>query len=251
MEGSTVKNDDKRVATTCSDLPMEILQHIFSYLDLASLLKCRCICTLWSNCIPGDSTELRRALFFRSTTAPEPLSESCPIFYFDIHTDAEDNASSTTIGPIGKVEKVVFCSSSKRVTVHPFIEEIAHYIVPHTLDDIRKGSDNTTRSASLKNKAGELLHPAESATWKNMQATWPPQKLLFVLFVYRGKNNQQLNARPGLHHWKLWDDEGVHFQDVFEEIEEQIKGLLTLNTAASEEDSEVSSESTTPEASES
>jgi hypothetical protein len=223
MDDITSQINSVHLSLTPNSLPTELLQHIFSYLSLPALLKCRCVCHLWNACIPGDFTELRQALFLRSRTAPEPLSESSFVLYFDIHTDVVDNSPSTVIGPIRKIEKVLFDRASIDIAVHPFITQAERYIVP--LEE----SEDETRSASLRNKAGELVHPADSGMLKTMRATWPPVGQLFVYFVYRGRDGVELNARPGLQHWRLWDDAGVHFLDVFEEIEAQIKGLLSLD----------------------
>lgn len=47
-------------------LPVEIIQHIFAYLDIWSLWNCHGVCRFWKHCVPGTSPALRTAMFLSS-----------------------------------------------------------------------------------------------------------------------------------------------------------------------------------------
>lgn len=82
-----------RYLTTCNDLPVELLQHIFSCLDFTALLKCRCVSQGWFECIPADSRELRMTMFIPSPTIPTSFISRPYTLYIDIHTDAKSSYS--------------------------------------------------------------------------------------------------------------------------------------------------------------
>jgi hypothetical protein len=44
-------------------LPIEVLQEIFSNFDMWTLMRCCSVCRLWNQCIPGDSPSLRMAMY--------------------------------------------------------------------------------------------------------------------------------------------------------------------------------------------
>lgn len=53
----------RKTNPSTAKLPTELLQEIFSYLDIWTLLRIRFVCRIWSHCIPGTSPTLRTTMF--------------------------------------------------------------------------------------------------------------------------------------------------------------------------------------------
>jgi len=66
-------------------LPNEILQTIFEYLSFYDLIRCTQVCKTWARCLPGDYSELHKALFLRGDQST--CTEGTPLrlhFHYEI-----------------------------------------------------------------------------------------------------------------------------------------------------------------------
>jgi hypothetical protein len=111
--------------TRIGNLPTELLQEIFSPLDIWTLLKCRCVCRRWNDCIPDDSTELLALMFIPSanTKAVEvpDLKLTFLAHCYIIKLDGE---------LITRVDGLSFDSwtGGGRVALNPFVTDIGRYL---------------------------------------------------------------------------------------------------------------------------
>ncbi|KAH7067911.1 hypothetical protein FB567DRAFT_402181, partial [Paraphoma chrysanthemicola] len=219
------------------DLPTEVLQQIFSYLDLMALLKCRCVCKMWDNCIPGDSPELREAMFlpatamFKATEWP-PLS-----LFFEIYTDAETARRSTAVPTIkiGAIDKVVLSHVSRTsVALNPFISQIDRYLIPGVPElqtqQSRHREPDDFHFTHLKNKAGEFLPPENVGSLADMVVSMRPVTELHLHFRYMDTAFKEIGTRQNMRQCILSNKEGVTLAHVFRVLETQIMGLLRDET---------------------
>jgi hypothetical protein len=223
-----------RLAKAISDLPIEILQKIFSYLNVAALLKCRCVCALWNNCIPGDSGDLREALFLPKSTQ-KPIGGQPFVLEFDIYTDDARNMTrylTSMSSGVRQIHKVVLTEvSQSAVTLHPFIEEIDRYMVAEIPPLNESGpTSHRMRFASLKNISGDLLQPDDLEYWREMSVTMPPVTEILIHFNYQGKRFEMRPTMRRSQQYKISSTEGVKFVDLFKIVDKQIAGLLRLET---------------------
>jgi hypothetical protein len=214
-----------------SDLPVEILQHIFSYLDFAALLKCRCVYATWLDCIPGDSGDLRKALFL---PAPGPFERTVvrPFnVYIDIYTDGETlyrSPNNTKFVKISNIRKIVarIPDEEGSSTMHPFIKNIEQYAVAHLPSCLIADASRKAHFLSLKNKAGDLVHPKDSELWSEMLVASSRLVQKHIQFCYLDCNDAVIKARHEHSAYMAFDENGVRFIDVFHAIEMQIMLLL-------------------------
>jgi hypothetical protein len=158
--------------TGINTLPIEILQHIFFQLDLWSVLRCRRVCHLWNDCVPGDSPALRASMFLPSQatrTRTEPLT---------LHLTVHISAIFVDIYPCEPPLVYTMCLEAAQMT-HLQEQDIAiHPILVGTVDEhvIRKMKD-IWNSSLLGQDVG-------SATWMHMLACYPPVQNIRLRFEY-------------------------------------------------------------------
>jgi hypothetical protein len=219
------------------ELPIEVLQQIFSHLDLLTLFKCRCVCTLWNSCIPGDSPELREAMFlpgnaiFKATEWP-PFT-----LFFEIYTDADMARRFSAVPPVrvGAIDRIVLSHVSRSsVALHPFISQIGRYLVPRVPQLQRPGIKGRTSEdfhfTYLKNKAGNLFPPEDIGSLSGMLVSMRPVTELHVNFRYIDCNHEEIGTKQSMRQCILYDKDGVTLAHVFRVIEKQIMGLLRDET---------------------
>jgi hypothetical protein len=218
--------------TACNELPTEILQHIFSYLDFTALLKCRCVCSGWLRCIPGDSSELRKTLFLPSPTACVPFRACRYTLYVDIHTDGKSIYSrrrSAQVANIRNIKQILAqlpSTAENILSLHPFVQNMSQCVVANIPSCLRETSTSTVDFVSLQNKAGDLIQPHDISLWKNMLVASPPVTELYVKFRYVNRDEETIEPRDGHGQKLLCNDEGVRFVELLSALETQIMGLL-------------------------
>jgi hypothetical protein len=153
-------------------LPIEILQHVFSQLDLWSVLRCRRVCRLWNDCVPGDSRALRASMFLPSPTTrtrTEPLT---------LHLTVHISAILVDIYPCEPPLVYTMCLGAAQMThlqeqdiaIHPILVGTVHEHVIRKLKDV-------WNSSLLGRDTG-------SATWMYMLACYPPVQRIRLRFEY-------------------------------------------------------------------
>ncbi|KAF2023007.1 hypothetical protein EK21DRAFT_119170 [Setomelanomma holmii] len=219
------------------EVPIEVLQQILSHLDLLTLLRCRCVNRLWNGCIPGDSPELREAMFL-PTTAISEASEWPPLtLFFEIYTDA-DMTSHSSIQPrvrISSVNQVALSHVSKSsVAINPFIYNIDQYLVPQVpqLQDpeSRYRASDDFHFTFLKNKKGDRTPYEDLDFISSMLVSMRPVTELHIHFRYMDCFCNEIGTRQNTAHCILSDKAGVKLVNIFRAIEMQVTGLLRDET---------------------
>jgi hypothetical protein len=90
-------------------LPVEILQHIFSYLDTMSLFRCHDVCRLWKHCIPGISPALHAVLFVSAINDVLPTQSTGHKIEFHFSVTIHADYGNTTLD----------CQTATCYTVYP------------------------------------------------------------------------------------------------------------------------------------
>jgi hypothetical protein len=214
-----------------SNLPVELLQHIFSYLGFAALLKCRCVCAKWLDCIPGNSGDLRKAIFLPAPGPFERVTVQPFNIWIDIYTDGETSYKSpnrTKFVKISNIRKIItrIPGEEDSSTMHPFIKNIEQYAVAHLPSCLENAASPNAYFLSLKNKAGDLVHPKDSEFWSDMLVASSRPVQQHIKFCYLDCNDKTIEASPEHSVYMALNEGGVRFLEVFYAIEMQIVLLL-------------------------
>jgi hypothetical protein len=116
MHSAQVHNEGE--ATGIAKLPTEVLQDAFSYLCPTDLHKCQLVCHYWKDCIPGDSPELKEALFIKSKRVLEVTDKYSPHLHILLDIVRRENAPSRLTAYISLG---VRCNSAVYIESHPLI----------------------------------------------------------------------------------------------------------------------------------
>jgi hypothetical protein len=150
-------------------IPIEILQHIFSHLDILTLLlQCRLVCHLWSQCIPGNSPALRTALFvpslYKNTSKSLVKITKLVISRLSVELSANKiNPASRTAQVTGYTIRLAAIEVDRLLNKH----ELSIELHPLLLNDIAHSRlDRCQKSYNVNRKA----RPA----WTSMFITNPP-----------------------------------------------------------------------------
>jgi hypothetical protein len=221
--------------TSFNSLPVKILQHLVSYLDFTALLKCRCVCAGWLECIPVDASDLRRILFLLCPTISTPFTPRGYTLYIDIHTDAKSIYSkcrsakaASTCGINNLIARMPSMGNS--IFLHPFGQDMDPYIVAKIPSCLRGSPTFTVSFVSLGNKAGNLVQSEGFAIWKNMLVTSSPVTELYVKFRYVNWDEETIESRSGHGQKLLFNSEGARFVEFFSILETQTMDLLRKET---------------------
>lgn len=209
------------------DLPVEVLQNIFSHLDLRTLLRCQCVCKHWDVCIPGDSTQLHESLFLPSTIT-KPRYASRFILNFVIH--CHDTKKSK--GNISHVERIEFHSvsaSHDEILLNPFIKDIGQYSSAKLPDLNYRYQLRQFRFIGLMDRSGKLWHPSSIKCIRDTFVTIPPLTNLQAHFSYENRG-MRLAPWEGEKYIALHNETGIKFMDLFDVFEKQVAGLLKHET---------------------
>lgn len=130
-----------------SPLPVEILQQIFSDLDMWTLLRCRCVCRVWNSSIPGNSPGLRKILFLPTSsdkirkTYAKPLTIHMHLIFNEMPQNSPTPQHATGYS-IGLVPGELFgLRDNHGISLHPiFFFDITH-IELETYRNIWRSSD--------------------------------------------------------------------------------------------------------------
>lgn len=224
--------------TTFSTLPTEISQLIFSHLDFVALLRCRCVCRTWKDRIPGDSPDLRRAMFLPPTEGARLDRYRLATIYVEIHTHCQPFPRTPDVKAfyVRKVHKIAASytpPTDSAAILHPFIERLDTYAVAR-VPNIEETKPGASRDylVSLKNKAGDLVQPDEHDLWRAMHAISPPVVDLKIMFRYFDRAFEIFDPCDGRNKCALSDEDGVRFADVLLVIERHIIGLLHRETTS-------------------
>ncbi|CAO2647121.1 Nn.00g080430.m01.CDS01 [Neocucurbitaria sp. VM-36] len=213
--------------TGINDLPIEILQQIFSSLDFRTLYTCHSVCHLWYKYIPGHSPRLRSALFLPSSTTSS-LKAPPVTLNFIIHC----RNTKRSKGYINLIDRICFqslsSSNENEIVLNPFVQGIEQYISVVSPNVNARSTLHSFRFTALKDKSGTRWHPLNVKCVKNTFLTTPPATRVQVHFQYSVWGSF---VRPwgAVQDASLYDENGVKFMDLFEVFEKQVAGLLRKN----------------------
>ncbi|KAF1841103.1 uncharacterized protein K460DRAFT_380828 [Cucurbitaria berberidis CBS 394.84] len=160
--------------TGIDDLPIEVQQHIFLFLDFWSILRCQRVCKLWRDLVPGDSPLLQEALYLKPSRSLQIYSCVPATFEFDFDISVRSVVSGPQ--PIGSrftlgVRKdftmtrrcMGLIRTSSEIVFHPIIMDVNSYL---------QRSDFKSHVV----EAGE--EGAGAGSWRNMLVAMPPLREL-------------------------------------------------------------------------
>lgn len=197
-------------------LPVEILEMIFIRLDFWTLLRCRTVCHLWHNCIPGTSPALRSTLFLSSLqtdrylshlSSPEEVQPPPYLRYFVtfannfLDTRAPQPATEYSVRALDKTQEDAHATPSRNYNRMLFS--------PMTQSKLRKYKRTwitTTTTNTVEN--GTRPPPL----WMSMYATSPPSHALRMRFEFGGTRlvcDEAWVQQHNISDIEVWDSEGV------------------------------------------
>lgn len=193
---------DARTRTSLENISIELLQHMFSYLDLIALLRSRCVCARWLEGIPGDSGGLRNILFLpmRTTTKTDTMqSYNLSVTFY---TDAKNPHRQWRSPTVGMISQISMISASpgvadSAVSLHPFILK-PRYMRAHILPGLIGAPSRSLSFLNLWKKAADrLVHPRDSKLWKQLLVTTPASTEFRITYRYIDRENYPLSPRTG------------------------------------------------------
>ncbi|KAF1847818.1 uncharacterized protein K460DRAFT_393064 [Cucurbitaria berberidis CBS 394.84] len=225
------QSDSVQHRTTVSDLPVEILQHIFSSLDFRTLFTCRRVCHIWNTCIPGHSPQLQETLFLPSARTP-PRNLPGVSLSFVIHCRDTKRARAYYVNHVERVccQGLEICGTDdQKVLLNPFVQGIEQYLSARLPNVNRREHLLSFKYVALQDKRGGLWLPRNVACLRNAFLTTPPITSLSIHLSYKvwGTLVTPLGNRTRI---SLSDRNGVKFVHLFDWFEREIARLLREKT---------------------
>ncbi|EAT81487.1 hypothetical protein HBH56_115790 [Parastagonospora nodorum] len=220
-----------RIQTEKNNLPIEMLQHILSYLDCIALLRCRCACARWLDCILGDSGDLRNIMFLPKRIAAKTNKGQSYNLTITFYTDAKNPYRQLRSSTVGIISQILMVSTSpgdadSAISLHPFMLK-SSYMKAHIPKGLIKAPSRSLHFLSLWNRADyRLVHPGDSELWKHFLVTTPASTEVRVKYRYIDQENYPLESEDGQGSEVLRNVVGVRFCEVFDAIEAKAMGLL-------------------------
>jgi hypothetical protein len=139
----------KHEPCSITQLPIELLQHVFLHLDFFTLLRVRRVCSVWNELIPGDSPLLQELLFLKPSNRLEAYGYTLATFNlaFDVTPTGVLRMTRRCKGLLSTEGEIVFC---------PFVVDFDRFLQKDEVkDDERDGNRGV-------------------ASWRNMLLSMPP-----------------------------------------------------------------------------
>jgi hypothetical protein len=174
----STKDPSAKSQVGVSQLPVELLQEIFSYLDIWTLLRIRAVCRLWAQNVPGNSPALRKSMFAPSS-APEFRNIDAAIgdYTFESRVMILGPFGPCMLGPWKKYEHAT------DYVVHPVWNHVHHLhergitVNPMLLFHMRQST-----LTQLKQSCADLREP--KPFWMTMFASEPPLQKLTIRYHF-------------------------------------------------------------------
>jgi len=186
--------------TNISHLPTELLQHIFTHLDILTLIRLRRVSSRWNSLIPGASPYLQELLFLKPSKWLEAYTLTPATFdlTFDIVTTQDVDAVVYDRGQ-GFRPSRVFSLSRRCIGLIRMSEEIVFHPVVLGLD-------------RYLTKEGFGSEVDGKASWRDMLVAMPPLREVSLCCRTRGNKLHVLCV--------LEAEEGVRLGQVFDALAE-------------------------------
>ncbi|KAH7388627.1 hypothetical protein BKA66DRAFT_527008 [Pyrenochaeta sp. MPI-SDFR-AT-0127] len=156
-----------------NQLPVEVLQHIFSQLDFWTLLHIQCVSSLWNELIPGDSPLLQEILYLKPSRGLQIYSSVPATFDFDFDIAIKWVDSDRQLSGYSKILKTrKEFSMSRRCTglIRTSSEIVFHPVIVNL---------NTYIDCSyFSSKAWKGAEDEQAGSWRDMLVSMPPLREL-------------------------------------------------------------------------
>jgi hypothetical protein len=134
-----------------SDLPAEVLQHIFFYLDFWELVRCQRVSKSWRSLVPGDSPLLAEMLYLKPSRSLQIYNLVPTTFEFEVDVTPQSIESGSQ--PLGTrisqgVRNEITLSrrciglirTSQEIVFHPLIMDFNYWIAHDCIAGKKHGS---------------------------------------------------------------------------------------------------------------
>jgi hypothetical protein len=122
-----------------NDLPVEVLQQVFVYLDFWELVRCQSVCRVWLSLIPGDSPLLAELLYLKPSRNLQiyNLVPTAFEFEFDVTPRSIESGPQPTgvrfsVGVRKEFSMTRRCMglirTSQEIVFHPVIMDFNHFV---------------------------------------------------------------------------------------------------------------------------
>lgn len=191
-------------------LPLEILQEVFAYLDMWTLLlECRRVCRLWQHSIPGDSHALRSSLFLsQHNFKPDDLCTGQSIHF-----------NAALYGPfLNTTEGQRATGYTLRLRKFADTDRRHNYLSKATLNPLLQL--DTTRTKLKRYKASWNRPVDARPLWTKMLACEPPVEKLAVRITFENTDvpTEECMVTPHNTSWTMENPKGVTLGEVYSAI---------------------------------
>jgi hypothetical protein len=122
-----------------NDLPVEVLQHVFVYLEFWELVRCQSVCRVWRSLIPGDSPLLAELLYLKPSRGLQIYNLVPTAFEFEFDTSPvsiesgpQPTGARFSVGVRKEFSMTRRCMglirTSQEIVFHPVIMDFNHFI---------------------------------------------------------------------------------------------------------------------------
>ncbi|USP74277.1 hypothetical protein yc1106_01551 [Curvularia clavata] len=164
-----------------SDLPTEVLQHVFFYLEFWELLRCQRVCQSWRSLVPGDSPLLAEQLYLKPSRSLQIYNLVPTTFEFEVDVTPQSIESGSQ--PLGtRISQgtrneitlsrrcIGLIRTSQEIVFHPLIMDFNVWIAHEAVAGSKQGSwrdmlvsmppltELTLRDGGQKRGAVRVLH---------------------------------------------------------------------------------------------
>ncbi|KAI4686455.1 uncharacterized protein J4E84_005734 [Alternaria hordeiaustralica] len=147
--GSTHPGSGQRKRIT--DLPVEVLQHVFIHLDFWDLLRCQRVCNVWRQLIPGDSPLLAEMLYLKPSRSLQIYNLVPTTFDFEldvtpqsIEDGVQPSGTRFSVGVRNEISLMRRClgliRTSQEIVFHPVVMDFNVWIQNERVLGCKEGS---------------------------------------------------------------------------------------------------------------
>ncbi|KAI4945941.1 hypothetical protein J4E91_007382 [Alternaria rosae] len=147
--GSTHPGSGQRKRMT--DLPAEVLQHVFIHLDFWDLLRCQRVCNVWRQLIPGDSPLLAEMLYLKPSRSLQIYNLVPTAFDFElditpqsIEDGVQPSGTRFSVGVRNEISLMRRClgliRTSQEIVFHPVVMDFNVWVKSERVLGCKEGS---------------------------------------------------------------------------------------------------------------
>jgi hypothetical protein len=199
---SSQHSGQRRVMT---DLPAEVLQHIFIHLDFWDLLRCQRVCNVWRQLVPGDSPLLAEMLYLKPSRGlqiynlvPTAFDLELEVTPQSIEDGPQPSGTRFSMGVRNEISLMRRCMglirTSQEIVFHPVVMDFNVWIKSDKVMGRKEGS------------------------WRDMLVSMPPLRELTLRHGRKRSVVKVLSARE--------EEEGVRLGALFDAMDEWVRKTI-------------------------